>query len=56
MQNHLKTAMKLLFKFIVNLRGQFYVLYTIYLYKWFDKQSLRLKIIFLRTFVSSEYE
>ena len=31
--------MKLLFKFIDNLRGQFYLFYTIYLYNWFDKQS-----------------
>ena len=39
-QNHLQSAMTLLFKFIDNLRGQFYEFYTIYLYKWFDKQSL----------------
>ena len=38
-QNHLQQEMKLLFKFIDNLRGQFYLFYTIYLYKWFDKQS-----------------
>ena len=37
-QNHLQSAikLKLLFKFIDNLRGIFYVFYTIYLYKSFD--------------------
>ena len=39
-QNHLQSAMTLLFKFIDILRGQFYEFYAIYLYKWFDKQSL----------------
>ena len=36
LQNHLQSAMKLQFKFIDNLRGLFYVFYTIYLYKSFD--------------------